>query len=726
MMLSSPEDSQSGRVDVVIVNYKSTDLLIQCLNSIQAVAGDLRYNVLVEDNSEDDDVDRVLERFPSVRIEKNRKNIGFAKGVNKGLAGCTAPYVLILNPDTLVGPGFFEAMLSYMEGHPDIGILGPRILDQDGSVQGSARGFPTPLTAFFGRRSIFSKLFPNNPITRENVRTMDCDGQTPMEVDWVSGACMVVRLAAFKSVGYLDERFFMYWEDTDWCRRMWANGWRVVYLPSAFITHFVGGSSERNVFGSVLAFHQSSYKLFAKYLSPSQSFVKPFVFVGLIFRCLFVYAFQALSRGIRFLKSREVSTWPLRTAEPEDGRIRIVRFIARLNIGGPAIHVHLLTRDLDRARFSTTLITGKISPKEGDMGYLFGDLPEKAIFIPELQREISPLMDIRAFRSVLRVLHLKKPHIVDTHTAKAGTTARLAAMYYNLFSRRKIRTVHTFHGHVFEGYFSKPVSGLYVWIERLLALQTDVIIAISPSQKADLARKFRIAPAEKIRSIPLGFDLTPFLSSGELKGRFKRRIGFPEDAALVGIIGRLVPIKNHRLFLEAARVCIQEKGVDHLRFAVIGDGEMRMDLEKHCRELGISSYVHFTGWLRDLTEVYADLDVLALTSDNEGTPVSIIEAMAASVPVIATDAGGVIDLLGKRVKSPQNGGFSLCERGVLCAKGDPWGFSNGLAYLLQNEDHEREALALAARSFVKRRFSAERLLFDMEDLYRSLAERRCH
>jgi len=726
MSLSSPDTLEKAAVDVVIVNYKSTDLLSQCLDSIQTVAGDLRCKVFVEDNSEDDDIDRIAEKFPAASIEKNRRNIGFAKGVNKGLALCTAPYVLVLNPDTVVHPGFFETMLHYMERHPDIGILGPRILDHDGSVQGSARGFPTPLTAFFGRRSVFSRLFPNNPITRENVRTMDCDGQTPMEVDWVSGACMVVRRSAFKTVGYLDERFFMYWEDTDWCRRMWANRWRVVYLPSASITHFVGGSSERNVFGSVLAFHQSSYKLFAKYLSPSQAFFKPLVFIGIIIRCLFVCTFQALSRGGRLLRRKGNAWGSKRGGGLQDGKIRIVRFIARLNIGGPAIHVHLLTRDLDRARFATTLITGKISRQEGDMGYLFVDLPEKVVFIPELQREISPLMDILAFRSVLKVLHLRKPHIVDTHTAKAGTTARLAAIFYNLFSRRKIRMVHTFHGHVFEGYFSRVLSGLYVWIERLLALRTDVIIAISPSQKKDLAYKFRIASAEKIKSVPLGFDLTPFLRSGERKGRFKRGLGFSEDTALVGIIGRLVPIKNHRLFLEAANRCIKEKGMDHLRFAVIGDGEMRIGLETYCRELGITPYVRFTGWLRDLTEVYADLDVLALTSDNEGTPVSMIEAMAASVPVIATDAGGVVDLLGKPVRSIPNRGFTLCERGVLCAKGDSRGFSNGLTYLLHNEDHTREAFARAARSFVIRRFSEERLLRDMEELYQGLVERPSH
>jgi len=591
------------------------------------------------------------------------------------------------------------------------------IFDVDGAIQGSARAFPNPLTALFGRKSILSKIFPNNPITRENILTARSDGVTPMEVDWVSGACMLVRREAVNHVGPLDDKFFMYWEDADWCRRMWRKGWKVVYFPRSSVMHYVGVSSETNIFRSVLEFHKSIYRLFNKHANVPYSLLKPLVFWGVTYRFLFVFASQLGRKCFRPPKKHEPWKSVLEPRKANDLRIRVLRFIARLNIGGPSIHVHLLTTGLDSRKFYSTLVTGKISPREGDMGYLFAYSKEKPIIINELQREISLLMDMKAFLQIFRVLRRENPDIVHTHTAKAGTSARLAAMIYNRFANGGAHTVHTFHGHVFAGYFSRTKSLMFIWIERFLARSTDVIVAISRSQKEDLSKKFRIAPASKIKVIPLGFNLDPFLKSSPKKGQFKKSLVSCHDALLVGIVGRLVPIKNHFLFLDMARIFLDENPHINVKFVLVGDGELQDTLKVYAEKNGLMQHVHFSGWRRDLPDVYADLDILALTSENEGTPVSIIEAMAAATPVISTDAGGVQDLLGPKNEVSVQSGFVVCERGILCRKNDAAGFARGLKYLVEMDKSQKDEMVENANDFVDKTFSEKRLLRDMETLY---------
>jgi len=631
---------------------------------------------------------------------------------------------LILNPDTIVHERFFEFALKYMNHHPDVGILGPKILETDGAVQGSARAFPNLLTALFGRTSMLSRAFPNNPITRENILTGRSDGVTPMEVDWVSGACMLVRRQAIQDVGFLDARFFMYWEDADWCRRMWQNKWKVIYFPSIAITHYVGVSSEKNPLRSIVEFHRSIYYLFKKYADKPHSLLRPFIFWGLIYRLAFVLASQIFRRMLP--AHGGPSPWhPGAAAKPvAERKIKVLRFIARLNVGGPSIHVYLLSTGLHSNGFESILVTGRISPQEGDMSYLFeGSSGIRPLIVQDLQREINPAKDLKAFFHILKILRQENPDIVHTHTAKAGTTGRIAVIVHNLLGRRDVHTVHTFHGHVFEGYFSPAKSLLFIMIERLLAKSTDVIIAISKTQKEDLSTRFRIAPSARIKTIPLGFDLKPFLESNELKGRFRRSLGLEEATFLVGIIGRLVPIKHHVMFLDAAGLFLKRNSGIRVKFVMVGDGELREMLTVYCEQKGLTDHVVFCGWRRDLPEVYADLDVLALTSLNEGTPVSIIEAMAASTPVIATDAGGVLDLLGPRNGAPASGDFILCERGLLCKRGDAAGLAEGLTYLAGNRTAEMKQMVRRAQSFVETSFSANRLVNDVERLYLNLMKR---
>lgn len=319
-------------IDIIIVNYKSTDYLLRCLRSIYDTIHNLNVKIFVQDNTTRDDVDCVKAEFPHVILSKNSWNMGFAKAINNALKQSNSPYIGLLNPDAyVIMHGFFERILGYMEENPNVGIVGPKILNHDGSVQGSARTFPTPLTGLFGRSSLLTRFFPNNPFTRENILTTQSDGKTPMEVDWVSGACMVVRRKAVDDIGLMDERFFLYWEDADWCKRMWENGWKVVYFPQSSIIHYVGGSSTQAFLRSSFEFHTSSYKLFEKHNKTSFWFMKPLAIGGISLRlCLVV-----ITNGIVLWHQRHTvveSHKKESIALEKDRKIKILRVIARLNI----------------------------------------------------------------------------------------------------------------------------------------------------------------------------------------------------------------------------------------------------------------------------------------------------------------------------------------------------------------------------------------------------------
>lgn len=382
-------------------------------------------------------------------------------------------------------------------------------------------------------------------------------------------------------------------------------------------------------------------------------------------------------------------------------KIKILRIIARLNIGGPAIHTILLTEGLDKDEFETLLICGSVGKDEADMSYYAQENNIEPIFVSELKRELNFFNDIIAFKKIFKIIRTKQPDIIHTHTAKAGALGRLAGIIYNLSNcKKQIKLIHTFHGHVFNGYFNGFRTRLFILIEQFLSKFTDKIIVVSEKIKNDLLN-LRIGNPEKIAVIPLGLELDRFLSITESP---------PINSVLkVGIIGRLAPIKNHWMFLEAAKI-IRNNGKIKVNFFIIGDGELRENLENYARQLGIDDAVTFMGWQKDLEKIYQDLDIVALTSLNEGTPLSLIEAMAAGRAVIATDVGGVKDLIGNS------------ERGILVKSGDVNGFAQGIRQLLENPDL-RNKISERARDFVKDKFTKERLINDIELLYNKLFER---
>jgi len=264
-------------------------------------SGDIAFKVHVVDNASKENINILQQKFPHVMLSKNSINIGFAKAVNYAISKTDAPTILLLNPDTMVDKNFFKSMLAFMEKNPDVGIAGPKIYESGGTIQGSARSFPTLMTALFGRNSFMTKFFPDNRLTRKNILNSTANGDSPIKVDWISGACMMVRRRAVEDVGLMDENFFMYWEDADWCRRMVHKAWKVVYYPGASIVHFSGKSSDRNLIQSVVAFHKSAYYLFKKYNSDPFGIMCGIVMMGLGVRACFLLALH----GIRCRKMRK-------------------------------------------------------------------------------------------------------------------------------------------------------------------------------------------------------------------------------------------------------------------------------------------------------------------------------------------------------------------------------------------------------------------------------------
>jgi GT2 family glycosyltransferase len=286
----------SAQLDIIIVNYNSTDYLLQCLESVYQWLAGMPVHIYIADNGSEDGVERLVDQFPEIHLHINPRNLGFARAVNQCIEKSRSPYLLILNPDIIVGKEFFGPMLAFMEAHSRVGVLGPKIYDPDFEIQGSARSFPTLVTALFGRNSLLTRFCPNNRISRKNMVNKSCDDYTPMRVDWLSGACLFVRRQAVDAVGALDNHFFMYWEDADWCTRMKKAGWDILYYPAASVVHFVGGSSERNLMNSVLAFHKSAYYFFNKYYPSPLGVVKLLVIMGLCVRFCFVLSVHGIRR----------------------------------------------------------------------------------------------------------------------------------------------------------------------------------------------------------------------------------------------------------------------------------------------------------------------------------------------------------------------------------------------------------------------------------------------
>jgi glycosyltransferase involved in cell wall biosynthesis len=405
--------------------------------------------------------------------------------------------------------------------------------------------------------------------------------------------------------------------------------------------------------------------------------------------------------------------------------MKILRIIARLNVGGPARHVVWLTEALNDDEFESSLIAGSVPPGEEDMGYLAEKAGIEPVFIEEMSRELS-VKDLISILKVYREIKRFRPDVIHTHTAKAGTVGRTAAFVYRWLTwktligkPRKVRVVHTFHGHVFHSYYGRAKTRLFILIEKLLArLATDRIVAITEQQLKEINEEVGVGRRDQFRVIRLGIDLEPYLNAANERDSARKEFGIGEGELAVAFVGRLTEIKNIPLFLNAAKMVLQDAaGELPFRFFIAGDGHLRPHLEKMSADLGIAERIGFLGNLARPETVYAACDIVSLTSLNEGTPLSLIEGMAAGKPVISTVVGGVRDLVGPAVETRD--GFSICERGVGVDSGDAAGLAKGLIYLAKNE-RLRERLSETGQNYVRAVYIKERLVREIKELYRSL------
>jgi glycosyltransferase involved in cell wall biosynthesis len=378
--------------------------------------------------------------------------------------------------------------------------------------------------------------------------------------------------------------------------------------------------------------------------------------------------------------------------------IKVLRIIDRLNVGGPAIHAVLTTQGLDPARFTTLLVTGSIEPGEADMSYLLAEHDVTPALIPSLGRELRPLRDLSTAWKLYQLMRRERPDIVHTHKAKAGAIGRVCALLAGVPVR-----VHTFHGHVFSGYFGKWKTRAFLAIERTLARTTTRLVALSDGLVDELATRYRIAPADRFTVVPLGFDLSPFAAVEQHRGQLRAQLGVGADVRLVGIVGRMVPVKDHATFVAAAAALAARRPDVH--FVFVGGGELLAEVTAAIERHGLTTRTHLIGWSQELPRIYADLDALALSSVNEGTPVALIEAMASGVPVAATAVGGVPDLL-------QHG-----ARGELAPPRSPAALADAIERALSPASRARAGRIRAA---VLDEFSVARLCADLGRLYEEL------
>jgi glycosyltransferase involved in cell wall biosynthesis len=383
---------------------------------------------------------------------------------------------------------------------------------------------------------------------------------------------------------------------------------------------------------------------------------------------------------------------------PPPGDIRVVRLFSRLNIGGPSVHVILLTAGLSARGYRTRLVVGQEQAQEGNLLDLAAERGVLCERLDALGREIRVISDIRALYGLYRIIREFEPSVVHTHAAKAGLLGRVAARLAGVPV-----VVHTYHGHVLRGYFGPAKTAFFRALEALLGPFSDALIAVSEAVKQDLV-SLSVARADHIRVVPLGLDLERF--TRELpRGGVRAAPGFSAEAPLVGMVGRLVPIKDVPTFLRAARLVHAAR--PDARFALVGDGEERRTLEGLCAELGLAPFVSFQGWRRDMEAVYGDLDVVVNSSRNEGTPVALIEALASARAVVATRVGGTPDLLAE-------GAF-----GTLVPAQDPEALAAAILTALADPSAASQR-ALRGRTHVLARHGAGRLVDDIDRLYREL------
>jgi glycosyltransferase involved in cell wall biosynthesis len=392
-------------------------------------------------------------------------------------------------------------------------------------------------------------------------------------------------------------------------------------------------------------------------------------------------------------------------------KIKVLRIINRFNLGGPTYNVAYLSKYLPE-EYETKLIGGLKEDSENSSLFILDNLGIKPEIIEEMRRDVNLWRDLNAFFRIRKIIKSYKPDIVHTHASKAGTIGRLAAYTCGV----KV-IVHTFHGHVFHSYFGWLKTYFYKTVERFLASKSTRIVAISKKQKEELSQQFSICKADKISVIPLGFDLKRFTENiDEKRKAFRTEYYIENDVIAIGIVGRLVPVKNHKLFIDAIRY-VKQHSRKKVRAFIIGDGEMLNPIKNYILDLEMDycfyetrkyqSTFCFTSWIKEVDVCYAGVDIVALSSLNEGTPVSLIEAQAANKPIVSTNVGGIENVVMKN------------QTALLSEINNPMEFYTNLLRLVE-DDNLRTTMSTSAKQSVMSKFTYQSLAENMANLYTNL------
>ena len=667
-------------LSAIIVAYRTPAETVAAVESLRAQTLPPDEIVIVDNGAADDDPLPDPPELEGTRVVRPQSNLGYGAGCNLGGGAASGDELLILNADVVLNAGALEALTERLHSNERIAVVGPRIFSH-GEVQLSARAFPSLRTGLLGRRSLLTRLLVRaRRYPAEFQRVQGSGGR----VDWVSGACMLVRRSAFDEVGGFDQGYWMYWEDADLCRRLVNKGWEVHFEPAATVQHATGASgvSAR----TIRAFHESAARFAARHIAKTT-----------IERRLIEAVLEARTWFVLQMFERSA------VEAGDTGATRVLRVIARLNVGGPAIQAITLTRLLEERGYETLLVRGREGPREGSMDPLAEQLGVEPVDLPTLRRKIG-IGDLVSLVFLVRQIRGWQPQVLHTHAAKAGALGRMAALLAG--GRRPPVIIHTFHGHVLTGYFPPMISAAFTAIERILARRTTCLIAVSEEVRADLIR-LGVAPPEQIVVLPLGFDFSRFDAPAEERRRrreaFRKELGIPLDARLVTIVARLEPIKRVDRFLRVAN------GVQtslQSWFLVVGDGALREQLQESPEAVQLGDRLVWTGLREDMPDVYFGTDVLVVTSDNEGTNVSAIEAQAAGLPVVSTRVGGMPSVVGDGA-------------GLLIEREDEEAFARALERVLLNDGLRRD---LAQRGWERARseFSLACLVENVDSLYRRL------
>ena len=383
---------------------------------------------------------------------------------------------------------------------------------------------------------------------------------------------------------------------------------------------------------------------------------------------------------------------------------KILRIINRFNLGGPTYNAAYLTKYLE-PDYETLLIGGQHDESEKSSMHILDNLGLKPIIIPEMQRSLNPYKDQIAFKKIQNIIKEFKPDIVHTHAAKAGALGRRAA-----YKMGVNQIYHTFHGHVFHSYFGNFKTRIFKEIEKNLAKKSTKIIAISEIQKSELSKIHKICPENKIEVIPLGFDLERFNTDKDSKRKeFRKKWNLKENEIAIGIIGRLVPIKNHKFFVDAIQEVLKNSKVP-IRAFIVGDGEEKQNIINYIKNKNLDfslnynpATFHLTSWIKEIDRVNSGMDIICLTSLNEGTPVSLIEAQASGKPIVSTKTGGIENIVLEN------------KTALLSEKNDLHNFSKNLLSLV-NDSNKRKLFSKFGLEKSKD-FHYDQLVNNIKNLY---------